>query len=168
MAKLGLDQTDIRILTAVQTHGQLSKTRLAEIVNLSPTPCLARLKRLKADGIISGFHANIALNRIVDFTQVMVTVSLAQHRKIDFERFERLISNMDEITECVATGGGMDYVLKVIAADLAEFQKLIERMLAEDLNIDRYMTYIVTRHVKSSHPNISKLIDKASVNPDRD
>ena len=168
MAKLGLDQTDIRILTAVQTHGQLSKTRLAEIVNLSPTPCLARLKRLKADGIISGFHANIALNRIVDFTQVMVTVSLAQHRKIDFERFERLISNMDEITECVATGGGMDYVLKVIAADLAEFQKLIERMLAEDLNIDRYMTYIVTRHVKSSHPNITKLIDKASVNPDRD
>ena len=168
MAKLGLDQTDIRILTAVQTHGQLSKTRLAEIVNLSPTPCLARLKRLKADGIISGFHANIVLNRIVDFTQVMVTVSLAQHRKIDFERFERLISNMDEITECVATGGGMDYVLKVIAADLAEFQKLIERMLAEDLNIDRYMTYIVTRHVKSSQPNISKLIDKASVNPDRD
>ena len=168
MAKLGLDQTDIRILTAVQTHGQLSKTRLAEIVNLSPTPCLARLKRLKADGIISGFHANIALNRIVDFTQVMVTVSLAQHRKIDFERFERLISNMDEITESVATGGGMDYVLTVIAADLAEFQKLIERMLAEDLNIDRYMTYIVTRHVKSSHPNISKLIDKASVNPDRD
>ena len=168
MAKLGLDQTDIRILTAVQTHGQLSKTRLAEIVNLSPTPCLARLKRLKADGIISGFHANIVLNRIVDFTQVMVTVSLAQHRKIDFERFERLISNMDEITECVATGGGMDYVLKVIAADLAEFQKLIERMLAEDLNIDRYMTYIVTRHVKSSQPNLSKLIDKASVNPDRD
>ena len=75
MAKLGLDQTDIRILTAVQTHEQLTKARLAEIVNLSPTPCLARLKRLKADGFIKGFHANIALNRIVDFTQVMVTVS---------------------------------------------------------------------------------------------
>jgi Lrp/AsnC family transcriptional regulator of ectoine degradation len=98
----------------------------------------------------------------------MVTVSLAQHRKIDFERFESLIGNMDEITECVATGGGMDYVLTVIAADLAEFQKLIERMLAEDLNIDRYMTYIVTRHVKSSQPNISKLIAKASVNADKD
>lgn len=75
MAKLVLNQTDIRIFTAVQTHGQLTKARLAEIVNLSPTPCLARLKRLKADGFIKGFHANIALNRIVDFTQVMVTVS---------------------------------------------------------------------------------------------
>ena len=75
MAKLGLDQTDIRILTAVQTHGQLTKARLAEIVNLSPTPCLARMKRLNADGFINGFHANIALNRIDDFPQVMVTVS---------------------------------------------------------------------------------------------
>ena len=168
MAKLSLDQTDIRILTAVQTHGQLSKTRLAEIVNLSPTPCYSRLKRLKTGGFIVGFHANIALNRIVDFNQVMVTVSLAQHRKIDFERFERLISNMDEITECVATGGGMDYVLKVITADLSDFQKLMEQMLAEDLNIDRYMTYIVTRHVKSSQPNISKLIAKANVKPNTD
>jgi Lrp/AsnC family transcriptional regulator of ectoine degradation len=168
MAKLSLDQTDIRILTAVQTHGQLSKTRLAEIVNLSPTPCHSRLKRLKTGGFIVGFHANIALNRIVDFNQVMVTVSLAQHRKIDFERFERLISNIDEITECVATGGGMDYVLKVITADLSDFQKLMEQMLAEDLNIDRYMTYIVTRHVKSSQPNISKLLAKADVKPNTD
>ena len=75
MAKLGLDQTGIPILTAVQTYGQLTKARLSEIVNLSPTPGLARLKRLKADGFMKGFHANIALNRIVDFTQVMVTVS---------------------------------------------------------------------------------------------
>jgi Lrp/AsnC family transcriptional regulator of ectoine degradation len=126
------------------------------------------LKRLKTGGFIVGFHANIALNRIVDFNQVMVTVSLAQHRKIDFERFERLISNMDEITECVATGGGMDYVLKVITADLSDFQKLMEQMLAEDLNIDRYMTYIVTRHVKSSQPNISKLLAKADVKPNTD
>lgn len=168
MAKLSLDQTDIRILTAVQTHGQLSKTRLAEIVNLSPTPCHSRLNRLKTGGFIVGFHANIALNRIVDFNQVMVTVSLARHRKIDFERFERLISNMDEITECVATGGGMDYVLKAITADLSDFQKLMEQMLAEDLNIDRYMTYIVTRHVKSSQPNISKLLAKADVKPNTD
>ena len=48
MSRLGLDRTDIRILSAVQAHGQLSKTRLAELVNLSPTPCWARLTRLKA------------------------------------------------------------------------------------------------------------------------
>ena len=62
----------------------------------------------------------------------------------------------------------MDYVLKVITADLSDFQKLMEQMLAEDLNIDRYMTYIDTRHVKSSQPNISKLIAKADVKPNTD
>ena len=59
MTKPGLDATDIRILSAVQKNGQLSKTRLAEIVNLSPTPCWARLDRLKAAGYIRGYHADV-------------------------------------------------------------------------------------------------------------
>src|SRR5210317_1315674 len=99
MKRFGLDATDIRILSAVQKHGQLSKTKLAEIVNLSPTPCLARLDRLKAGGFIRGYHAEIALDRICDFTQVIVTVSLTHHRKSDFDRFEAYIRNLDEITE---------------------------------------------------------------------
>ena len=168
MARLGLDRTDIRILSAVQAHGQLSKTRLAELVNLSPTPCWARLTRLKAEGFIRGFHADLALNKIIDFTQVIVTISLTQHRKADFDRFETHVRNLDEIIECVATGGGMDYVLKVVTPSLGRFQTLMDGMLAEDLNIGRYMTYIVTRHVKSSQPNISKLMATAGVKPDAD
>ena len=61
MKKLSLDATDIRILSAVQQHGQLSKTRLAALVNLSATPCWARLDRLKAAGYIRGYHADLAL-----------------------------------------------------------------------------------------------------------
>ena len=86
MKKLGLDATDIRILSAIQRHGQLSKTRLSEIVNISPTPCWARFDRLKAGGFIRGYSADIALERFCDFTQVMVTVSLTHHRKADFDR----------------------------------------------------------------------------------
>ncbi|MCH5375983.1 MAG: Lrp/AsnC family transcriptional regulator, partial [Planctomycetes bacterium] len=122
MKKSGLDATDIRILSAVQRYGQLSKTRLSEIVNISATPCWARLDRLKAQGFILGFHADIALNRICDFTLVMVTVSLQHHRKADFDRFETWVSRRDEITECVATGGGMDYVIKTVCPSLATFQ----------------------------------------------
>ena len=168
MAKFGLDKTDIRILTAIQSHGQLSKTRLAELVNLSPTPCWARLTRLKAEGFIRGFYADVALNKIIDFSQVVVTISLTQHRKVDFDRFETHVRSLDEIIECVATGGGMDYVLKVITPSLDSFQILMDSMLAEDLNIGRYMTYIVTRHVKSSQPNISKLTAEADVKPNTD
>lgn len=157
MDKFSLDATDIRILSAVQKHGQLSKTKLAEIVNLSPTPCWARLTKLKAAGFIRGYHADLALDRICDFTQVVVTVSLTHHRKSDFDRFESNIRKLDEVTECIATGGGMDYVMKVFTPSLAAFQELMETLLAAELGIDRYMTYIVTRHVKSAQPNLSGL-----------
>ena len=138
MEKLRLDATDIRILSAVQKHGQLSKTKLAEIVNLSPTPCWARLTKLKAAGFIRGYHADITLERICDFTQVIVTISLTQHRKSDFDRFEAHVRNLDEVTECIATGGGMDYVLKIFAPNLTAFQKLMESLLAAELGIDPF------------------------------
>ena len=158
MKTAALDAADIRILTAVQSHGPLSKSKLADMVNLSPTPCWARLDRLKSAGYINGFHADIALERLVDFTQVVVTVSLSQHRKTDFERFEAMVERLDEITFCVATGGGMDYVLHVVTPSLSAFQTLMDDMLSEELSIDRYMTYIATRRIKSTPPNISKLI----------
>jgi len=160
MKKFGLDSTDIRILSAVQQHGQLSKTKLAEIANISATPCWARLDRLKAAGFIRGYHADIALDHIADFTQVVVTISLTHHRKADFDRFETFIRGLDEITDCVSTGGGMDYVMEVITSDLVSFQALMETLLAADLGIDRYMIYIATRRIKSSKPNLAKLAAK--------
>ncbi|MCA0928426.1 Lrp/AsnC family transcriptional regulator [Ruegeria profundi] len=158
MKKPGLDATDIRILSAVQRHGQLSKSRLAEIVNLSPTPCWARLTKLKEAGLILGYHADIALDRVVDFTLVIVTISLTHHRKADFDRFENMIKGMDEITHCIATGGGMDYVMHVFTPSLSAFQNLMDTLLTADIGIDRYMTYIATRRIKSQPPDVAKLV----------
>jgi Lrp/AsnC family transcriptional regulator of ectoine degradation len=160
MKKFGLDATDIRILCAVQQHGQLSKTRLAEIANISATPCWARLDRLKAAGFIRGYNADIAIDRICDVTQVVVTVSLTHHRKIDFDRFETFVKDRDEITECIATGGGMDYVMKVFCSSLTSFQCLMQAMIDAELGVDRYMTYIATRTVKAGRPNLARLAAK--------
>lgn len=160
MKKFGLDGTDIRILSAIQQYGPLSKAKLAEIANISATPGWARLDRLKAAGFIRGYHADIALDRLVDFTHVIVTVSLTHHRKADFDRFEGFIRSLDEITDCVATGGGMDYVMQTITSDLTAFQTLMDTLLSAELGIDRYMTYIATRRIKSSQPNLAKLAAK--------
>ncbi len=159
--RLGLDATDIRILSAVQKHGQLSKTKLAELVNLSATPCWARLTRLRAAGYIRGYHADIVLDAVMDTTRVIVTVSLARHRKPDFERFEDYILRRDEIINCVSTGGGSDYVMTVVTTSMAEFQDLMETMLKADLLIERYMTYFATRLVKAEQPNLAKLVTRA-------
>lgn len=168
MEKISLDATDIRILSAVQKYGQLSKTKLAEVVNLSPTPCWARLTRLKAAGYIRSYHADIALGRLGDYAQVVVTVSLNSHRKADFERFESHINKLDEVTECIATGGGTDYVLKIVTTSLSAFQDLMDGMLEEELGIGRYMTYIVTREVKKAQPNLAAIAAKTLRNRAKD
>ena len=154
----GLDPTDIRILSAVQKHGQLSKTKLAELVNLSATPCWARLNRLRAAGYIRGYHADIALERVIDATRVVVTVSLTHHRKPDFDRFEAYVRDVDEIINCVATGGGIDYVMTVVCPNLSSFQALMDDLLSADLAIDRYTTYFATRLIKAEQPNLAKLV----------
>jgi Lrp/AsnC family transcriptional regulator of ectoine degradation len=158
MKTTALDAADIRILSALQQHGQLSKSELSELVGLSATPCWARFAKLKKEGLIRGYHADLAVNKIIDVSKVVVTVSLKSHRKADFDRFEKHIHDLHEVTNCVATGGGMDYVLTVVTTSLAAFQNLMDGMLSEELGIDRYMTYIVTREVKSAQPSLSRLI----------
>ncbi len=157
MKSVALDAADIRILGALQQHGRLSKSKLAELVGLSPTPCWTRYARLKQAGLIRGFHADLALGRIVELSRVVVTVSLKSHRKTDFDRFEKHIQQLHQVTDCVATGGGMDYVLTIVTTSLAAFQGLMDEMLSAELGIDRYMTYIVTREVKSARPDLVRL-----------
>lgn len=159
--RTGLDATDIRILSAVQKHGQLSKVQLAEMVNLSPTPCWTRLGRLRAAGYIRGYHADIALERLVDVTRVIVTIALSQHRKADFDRFEAHIKSIGAITTCVATGGGIDYVLTVVVRDIASFQALMDDLLDADLGIDKYYTYFATRLIKAEQPDVARLAEAA-------
>ncbi len=158
MNKLTLDASDIRILNAIQNHGQLSKSALSEMVNLSPTSCWTRLTKLKEAGLVLGYHADIDISKVVDLTKVIVTISLKKHHKLDFKRFESHIENIDEIVNCVATGGGFDYVMTVITTSLSAFQVTIEQLVEDDIGIDRYITYFVTREVKSKPPNLLKVL----------
>ena len=136
----------------------LSKSALAEIVNLSPTPCWTRLDRFKKEGLIRGYHVDIAIDKVADLTKIIETVSLKKHDKSDFERFDTYIQSADEIVACVATGGGFDYVMTIISRNLSTFQQLMEQLLAAEIGIDRYFTYFVTRKITSSHPNLSMAI----------
>jgi len=145
-----LDAIDLRILATLQARGRLSKAALAEAVGLSPTPCWERLRRLEQAGVVKGYHALIDLDRIGAVTTILVEVTLKQHRYADFQRFERALRDLDEVVECHATGGGIDYLLKIVARDIDAYQRLIDRLLQAELGIERYFTYIVTRTVKAA------------------
>lgn len=143
-----LDAIDLRILAAVQQDGRITKLRLAEIAGLSPTPCWLRLRKLEEAGLIEGYHARLAPRRIAPIATIIVEVALANHRQADFERFEQTIADTPEIVACWSVGGGVDYFLKVMTRDIDAYQRLIDRMLTDNIGIDRYFTYIVTRSVK--------------------
>ena len=160
MKKFALDAIDLRILCAVQAHGKISKFKLAELVNLSPTPCWVRLDKLKKSGIILGYQADIDIDRLIDLTKVIVTVSLKTHKESDFERFESYIGDIDEIVECYATGGGTDYVMTIVSRNLSDFQCLVEQLLKEEIGIDRYVIYIVTKQVKKTPLNLVTLLSE--------
>jgi Lrp/AsnC family transcriptional regulator of ectoine degradation len=143
-----LDGIDLRILEAIQRDGRITKLALAERVGLSPTPCWVRLRRLEKAGIVSGYHARIALRSVAPVATVLMEVTLASHRQADFDRFERAVRDIPGIVACWAVGGGVDYLLKVVARDIDAYQRMVDELLEREIGIDRYFTYIVTRTVK--------------------
>lgn len=143
-----LDAIDLRILDAIQRDGRITKLALAEKAGLSATPCWMRLRRLEKAGIISGYHARLSLRRVAPVASAMVELTLASHRQVDFDRFERVVRDIPEIVCCWSVGGGVDYVLKIVAADIDAYQRLIDTLLDCELGIARYFTYVVTRTVK--------------------
>ena len=145
-----LDELDLKILKTLQREGRITKVKLAEAVNLSPSPCWERLKRLEDLGVISGYHAHINLEKLVKPTLVLTEVTLRHHQHDDFQIFERAVQDIPEIVECYGLGGGVDYMLKVLCHDVDAYQRLRDRLLVSDIGIDRYFTYIVTKKVKTT------------------
>ena len=147
-----LDVYDLAILRILQTQGRITKVALSEAVNLSPSPCWERLKRLESAGYIVGYQAMVDLRRIAPVTEVMVEVTLTNHRAEDFRRFEAVMQAEPQIVACWATGGGIDYMMRLIVADVDAYQHLMDRLLDADIGIGRYFGYIVTKQVKSAPP----------------
>ena len=152
MNALRLDDRDIAILATLSREGRITKTELAARVNLSPTPCWDRMRRLEKAGLIRGYRAQIDLAALGPHVQVFVTVELESHRAESFQLFERVIARMDQVIGCWAIGGGYDYLMQVIAVDVAAFQTLMDGLLESRAGVRRYFSYIVTKPVKDAAP----------------
>ncbi|KAA0012740.1 Lrp/AsnC family transcriptional regulator [Billgrantia pellis] len=151
-----LDRYDLKILEILSRDGRITKSKLAEAINLSVSPCWERVRRLERAGIIQGYSARINPNALVKRTPVWVQIELKQHNAESFARFESLVRERPEVTECVAVGGGVDYLMKVEADSVDAYQRLIDEWLASEAGIERYFTYIVTKTVKSPAHGFSR------------
>ncbi|ONN66114.1 Lrp/AsnC family transcriptional regulator [Herbaspirillum sp. VT-16-41] len=151
---LKLDRIDLRILCHLQENSRITNVILADAVGLSPSPCLIRVKRLEKAGYISGYGAYIRLEKLADVQIVFTEVTLSDHRREDFAKFESYIRNVDEVIECHLVSGGYDYLLKFMTRSVVHYQSVIESLLEQNLRIEKYFSYIVIKSpfIKHHYP----------------
>ncbi|MBP0592011.1 Lrp/AsnC family transcriptional regulator [Paraburkholderia sp. LEh10] len=149
-----LDRYDLAILRILARDGRITKSRLAEEVNLSISPAWERVRRLEESGVIRGYRTDIDWAKVFKGSRIVVEVTLARHTAQDMRRFEERVAAAPEITQCYATGGGVDYVLHVMARDIDHYQRFIDVLLTDELGIERYFTYVVTKVVKDGGESV--------------
>ncbi len=161
LSRVKLDRIDISILANLSQDGRMSNVSLADAVGLSPSPCLQRVKRLENAGIISGYGARIELSRVVEAVTIFTEVTLVDHRRENFIRFENGIRNVLELQECHLVSGGYDYLLRFICRSIAQYQEMMEGLLERNLGIVKYFSYIVIKSpiIRDRLP-VKELIDK--------
>jgi DNA-binding Lrp family transcriptional regulator len=138
----------------------MTNANLADAVGLSASPCLQRVKRLEAAGYITGYGANVNLGKLTESITVFTEVTLIDHRKEDFVRFESNLRNLEELIECHLVSGGYDYLLRFVTRSINHYQELIENLLERNIGIEKYFSYIVLKSpiVKNVLP-LKALID---------
>lgn len=152
--RLKLDRIDIRILAELQRNGRITNVELADLVHLSPSPCLMRVKKLQKAGYISGYSAQIDVAKLGETLTVFTEFTLKNHRQIDFARFQEALEKIDSCVECHLISGGYDYLAKFVTAGIVDYQTIIEALIDREIGIDRYFSYVVmkTPFVKTQIP----------------
>lgn len=155
---LKIDRLDLRILAQLQKNGRMTNVDLADAVGLSPSPCLIRVKRLEQAGYISGYGAHLRLEKLGDTLTVFTEMTLTDHRREDFARFESVLRGVDEVLECHLVSGGYDYLVRFLTRGVNHYQDVMEDLLARNVGIAKYFSYIVIKSpIVKTHCPIERL-----------
>jgi Lrp/AsnC family transcriptional regulator, leucine-responsive regulatory protein len=145
------DPIDLKILDELQRNGRLTNVELARRINLSPTPCLERVRRLERDGTILGYRAQLDAVQLDVALLVFVEVSIDRTSPEAFEQFALNIKAQHEVMECHMVAGGFDYLLKVRVRDMQAYRDFLGRALIEVPYIRETRTYFVMEQVKADN-----------------
>lgn len=143
-----LDRIDLKILAILQADGRITNQALAEQVALSPSACLARVRRLEANGLILGYHARLDIERIRPTVTVYGEVTLKSHRPADLLEFEAALAQIPEVVEAAQVSGPFDYLIKAVCPDVRAWGELADRLLQEGLGVDKIASHILMKDAK--------------------
>lgn len=145
-----LDKTDKRILDALQKDSSISNNQLAEIVNLSPSPCLRRVRILEEQGFIEGYSARLNNEKLGLNLTLFVRVWLQTQTEKVVNHFAETVAGLDEVQECYLMVGDCDFVLKVVVKDLADYRRFQVQHLTNIDGISNIKTEVPVQTVKAT------------------
>ncbi len=146
-----LDETDLKILRTLQRNAKMTTKELAAAVNLTPTPVFERQRRLERRGYIKKYVAVLDAEKLGLGLLVFCKVKLKQINHEIADAFTRRIAHMPEVTECYNTSGAYDYLLKVRARDMRQYQEFVLNKLGEMDDLSSVESSFVMSEVKQEY-----------------
>ncbi|CAM4171129.1 Lrp/AsnC ligand binding domain-containing protein [Acinetobacter dispersus] len=145
-----LDRTDLKILDILQADGRISNSKLAELVNLSPTAVMARVQKLTKDEFILGYEAKLNPNKLNASFLVFVEILLDKTTPHVLDDFIDAVTQYPEIVECHMVSGGFDFLIKLRSAGMEEFRRIAGQILWQLPGVKETRSYPVMQVVKDS------------------
>ncbi len=143
-----LDAVDIKILQNLQNEGRMTNVELAQRVGITAPPCLRRVRALEEEGYIRGYHADLNNDALGFGITVFAMVGLDSQNEADLQKFEEKTSEWPLVRECYMLNGEIDFILKIVAHDLAEFQTFLTKELVSAPHVNSVKTSLTIRNSK--------------------
>lgn len=148
MPNLPYDKTDRKILDALQDNARITNIELAQMVGLSPSPCLQRVRRLQESGLISRYVTLLNPLALGLTVSVFIQVSLERQVERALESFEKAIQSRPEVMECYLMTGDADYLLRVVVPDVPSLERFIVNYLSKISGIASIKSSFALKQVK--------------------
>ena len=145
-----LDAKDLQIIRALQEDGRLTNLDLAGKVNLSPSPCLRRVRLMEEAGVIQGYTADVDAKAVGLQITAFIRITLSRHDRDAVASFEAKVQDIEEILDCYLMTGEADYLLRVMVPDLDAYESFVRHRLHQIPSIASIVTSLVYGRVKAS------------------
>ncbi len=143
-----IDRYDREILQILQKEGRISNQDLADRIGLSPSPCLRRVRALEEAAVITGYRALVSAKALGYTLMALIYISMDKHTPERFEHFEKEISKITEVLECLlVTGQDADYQIKVVVKDMDAYQELLLNRITRIQGVTGVHSSFVLRRV---------------------
>ncbi|TDJ44730.1 MAG: Lrp/AsnC family transcriptional regulator [Gammaproteobacteria bacterium] len=146
-----LDRFDHTILSVLQSDGRISNVDLADRAKLSESACLRRVRALEASGLIKGYVAQVDQAKAGLPVNVFVNITLVHQDLTELKAFEEAVQEIPEVMECYLMSGEHDYVLRVVVADVNDYERIHQRYLTRLPGVARVNSSFALRTVRKTN-----------------